>query len=83
MTKDEQRPYQNNRARRQETDRKFFWMVLFTLVVIGGGLIALVYGPTALLTSLPVLLGGAVLIVVPFLALQGIEWLLKRHNGES
>ena len=83
MTKDEERPSQNNRAWRRETDHKFLWLVLFTLVVVGGGVIALVYGPTAMLTSLPVLLGAAALIVVPYLVLKGIELLLKRYNGES
>ena len=48
-------------------------MVLLTLVVVGGALIALILGPTALLTSLPCLLGGAGLILVPWLLLTAIE----------
>lgn len=79
----EQRPLTNSRKIRQENDRQFLKMVVFTLVVVGGLIIALIYGPASLLTSLPILLGGAALIAVPYLVLKGIEWLLKRYNGED
>ena len=58
-------------------------MVVFTLVVVGGLIITLIYGSTSLLTALPILLGGAALIAVPYLVLKGIEWLLKRYYGED
>jgi hypothetical protein len=79
----EERPLTNSRKIRQENDRQFLKMVVFTLVVVGGLIIALIYGPASLLTSLPILLGGAALIGVPYLVLKGIEWLLKRYNGED
>jgi preprotein translocase subunit SecY len=79
----EKRPLTNSRKIRQENDRQFLKMVVFTLVVVGGLIIALIYGPASLLTSLPILLGGAALIAVPYLVLKGIEWLLKRYNGED
>jgi hypothetical protein len=80
---EERRPFTNSRRIRKENDRQFLKMAIFTLVVAGGFIIALIYGPASLLVSLPILLGGAALIVVPYLALKGIEWLLKRYNGED
>ena len=79
----EKRPLTNSREIRQENDRQFLRMVVFTLVVVGGLIIALIYGPTSLLTSLPILLGGAALIAVPYLVLKGIEWLLQRYYGND
>ncbi|MCB8920064.1 MAG: hypothetical protein H6662_00640 [Ardenticatenaceae bacterium] len=64
-------------------ERPYLWMVLFTLVVVGGLVIALVYGPVALLTAVPILLGGAMLIVIPYLVLKGIEWALHRYYGDE
>lgn len=78
-----ERPYTNNRQIRRENERQFLKMVVFTLVGGGSLIIALIYGPTTLLTALPLLLGGAALITVPYLVLKGIEWLLIRYNGES
>ena len=82
-TEQEKRPLTNSREIRQENDRQFLKMVVFTLVVVGGLIIALIYGPTSLLTSLPILLGGAALIAVPYLVLKGIERLLKWYYGEE
>ena len=79
----EKRPLTNSRQIRQENDRQFLKMVVFTLVVVGGFIIALIYGSTSLLMSLPILLGGAALIAVPYLVLKGIEWLLQRYYGEA
>ena len=73
----------NSREIRQENDRQFLRMVVLTLVVVGGLIIALIYGATSLLTSLPILLGGAALIAVPYFVLKGIDWLLKRYYGED
>ncbi|MCP4428012.1 MAG: hypothetical protein GY803_26295, partial [Chloroflexi bacterium] len=55
-------------------------MVIFTLVLVGGGLIALIWGPTALLTSLPCLLGGAALILVPWGLLTAVEKWRESQN---
>ncbi len=63
----------NMRRYRRESDRKFLYLVIFTLVVAGGGLIALIYGPGALLTALPCLLAAAALILVPWLILTAAE----------
>ena len=82
-SKGKQRPLTNSRTIRQENDRSFLKMVVFTMVIVGGLIITVIFGPTSLLTALPILLGGAALIAVPYLVLKGIEWLLKRYNGES
>ncbi len=58
---------------RQEGDQKYLILVIVSLVFVGGGLIALIYGPVAFLTSLPCLLGGAALIMVPWLLLIALE----------
>jgi hypothetical protein len=42
-------------------------LVVVVLVFVGGGLIALIYGPGALLTALPCLLGGAGAILLLYL----------------
>lgn len=81
--KDGKRPFTNSRQIRQENDRQFLKTAVFTLVVVGGFIIALIYGSASLLTALPILVGGAALIAVSYLALKGIEWLLKRYNGED
>ena len=70
---DDKPPPTNMRRYRRESDRKFLYLVIFTLVVVGGGLIALIYGPGALLTALPCLLAGAALILVPWLLLTVAE----------
>lgn len=71
------------RRYRRESDRKFLYLVIFTLVIVGGGLIALIYGPGAILTALPCLLAGAALILVPWLLLTAAEkWRDRMERSE-
>jgi preprotein translocase subunit SecY len=58
---------------RRKSDQKYLILVLLTLVVVGGALIASILGSSALLTSLPCLLGGAGLILVPWFLLSALE----------
>ena len=58
-------------------------MVVFTLIVVGSLIIALIYGPASLLTSLPILLGGAALIAMPYFVLKRIEWLVNRYYSDD
>ncbi len=85
MSNAEKRPSTNLRRFRQESDRKYLILVIFTLVVVGGGLIALILGPEASLTALPCLLGGALLILVAWLLLAAIEkwrdWMERADYG--
>lgn len=70
----------NTRRLRKETDRRLLILVLVMLVLVGGGLIAVIYSPTALLTALPCLLSGAGLILFLYLLLTGIEWWLDKQE---
>ena len=73
MSEDNKLPPSNTRRFGQESDRKYLYLVIFTLVVVGGILIALIYGPESLLTALPCLLGGAALILLPWAVLTLIQ----------
>jgi hypothetical protein len=61
----DQRPPTDLRRQRKQTERRLLLLAIVTLVFVGGGLIALIYGPAALLTALPCLLGasGAILLL--------------------
>lgn len=61
------------RQHQKNDDRKLLFVVIFVLVVVGSGLIGLIWGWPALLTSLPCLLGGALLILVPWGLLSLVE----------
>lgn len=63
-------------------ERTYLWLVLAMLVLGGGLVITLVYGPPALLTAVPFLLFGVALIMLPYLTLQALDWLLRRYRGE-
>ena len=78
MADEEKRPHTSARRFRQESDQKFLILVVLTLVLGGGGIIALVLGPNALLTALPCLLSGAGLIIVPWLLLTALEMWFRR-----
>jgi hypothetical protein len=73
MSDTEKRPPTNLRRFRRESDRKLLILVILVLVVVGGGLIGLILGLEALLTALPCLLGGVLLILVPWLLLTAVE----------
>ena len=49
-------------SKHHNEDRAYLAMTMGTLLIIGGGIIALIYGPASLLTSLPFLLLGSLLI---------------------
>jgi hypothetical protein len=62
----EHAPTDTRRARKRQ-ERQLLALVAAVLVVIGGGLIALIYGPSALITALPCLLAGAGAILILYL----------------
>jgi hypothetical protein len=51
---------------KERDEKRLLFLVIFTLVVVGGGLIGLIFGWQAVLTAVPCLLGGALLILVPW-----------------
>jgi hypothetical protein len=61
------------RATRRSHERQLALTVMAFLVVIGGGLIALIYGPSSIITAAPCLLVGAGAIGVLFLLLEVLE----------
>ena len=59
--------------RRRDKDRIYLGLTLGTLVIGGGGIIALVYGPTSMLTSLPFLLLGSLLIWILWMIVTAVS----------
>lgn len=59
-------PTDIRRARKRQ-ERQLLALVVTVLIVVGGGLIALIYGPSALVTALPCLLSGAGVILLLYL----------------
>ena len=72
MDDNEKRP-SSSRQIRYNDNRSYLIMVILTLVVVGSVLIGMAYGWTAVLTALPFLLGGALLILLPWGMLTLIE----------
>ncbi|MEM9775220.1 MAG: hypothetical protein AAF902_11620 [Chloroflexota bacterium] len=68
----EVRGHRNAKSIRTDNNRRNLWMAVLTLVIGGSLLSGLVYGWQAILSSLPFLLIGALLIIVPWMVMQGI-----------
>lgn len=67
---------------RRDQDRVYLALTIGTLLFVGGGIIAVVYGPAALLTALPFLLLGALLIAVLWIAASAITtWRQKQERA--
>ena len=73
MTEPPKKKPTNLRQQRRDSEKSYLYLVVFTLVVIGGGLIALIYGPEALLTAVPCLVGGSLIILIPWFLLTALE----------
>ena|GEM_PF-965450 len=69
------RPPTDLRRQRSEFNRRLLWLVLFVLVVIGGVLIAVLYGPQAGMLAVICLLAGAGVI--------GLVWLIFTLVGKA
>jgi hypothetical protein len=72
------RPPTDPRRQRKQTERRLLLLVVGVLVFVGGGLIALIYGPGALLTALPCLLGGSGAIALLYLLFSLAERWVNR-----
>ena len=69
------RPPTDLRRQRAEFNRRLLGLVLFVLVIVGGALIAVLYGPQAGVLAVACLLGGAGVI--------GLLWLIFTLIGKA
>jgi hypothetical protein len=67
------------RKLRRDMNRRMLWLVVFVLVVVGGALIAAVYGAGAAAVGLACLLAGAGLIGLLWLVFS----LIGRWTGDE
>jgi hypothetical protein len=63
-------------------DRPYLVLTLTTLVVVGGGIIGLVYGLEALIAALPILLFGALMISALWLLITAVARWRERSERE-
>ena len=68
------RPPTDSRKIRDEFNRRLLWLVLFVLVIVGGGLIWAIYGASAATLGITCLLVGAGVI--------GLLWLVFTVLGK-
>ncbi len=71
------RPPSNPRQERKKAEQRLIFVIAFTLIVIGGLLIAWVYDWVALLTALPCLIAGSGAVFLLFGVMNGLEKWLK------
>jgi len=72
------RPPTDARRARKRQERQLVALAIGVLVIVGGGLIALVYSPSALITALPCLLSGAGAILLLYLLFLLVERWINR-----
>jgi hypothetical protein len=68
------------REYRRRLDRRLFAGFVLLLLIVGGGLIYLLYGPSAALLGLACMLGGLLPAGLLWLILRGLEWWGKRSG---
>jgi hypothetical protein len=73
MTSPEPRPPTDYRRYRRENDRKLAVAVVLFLLVVGTGLIAIIYRPSAGITAFVCLLGGVGIIALLWVVLTLVE----------
>jgi O-antigen/teichoic acid export membrane protein len=80
MPSDHQQPTDMRRYRRR-TERQLLAAVLFMLVVVGSVLIGLIYGWRNVITAVLCLVPGALIIVLLWLLLRGVEYLTRDSDS--
>lgn len=63
---------------KKQEDRLYLWIIIGFLIIVGSLVIYLIYGASALILAVPILVLGALLLTLPFLLLGGLEWLVKK-----
>jgi hypothetical protein len=72
-------PPTDSRRARKRHERQLIALTVGVLVIVGGALIALVYGPGALITALPLLLlGGGAILILYLLFLLAERWVERQ-----
>ncbi len=66
----------------RDKERTYLVMTIGTLLLVGGGIIALIYGPLSLLTSLPFLLLGSFLIWLLWMVVSAVSNWRERSERE-
>lgn len=72
------RPPTDLRRLRQRQERNLFLAVIVFLLVVGGGLIAWIYGVGALATALVCLSAGVALLVLLWILVSLLGWWAER-----
>lgn len=67
----------------EKDDRHYVWIVIVFLIVVGSGVIYLVFGAPALILGVPILIGGALLLLLPFFLMQLIGWFLEKYHKRN
>ncbi|MFN3490824.1 MAG: hypothetical protein ACK40V_01260 [Anaerolineales bacterium] len=67
----------------KDTNMRIIISALFLLFVVGLGLIWLIYGFGAAVNGFLCLLGAFVPIALIFIALYGLDWIVKRANRDE
>ena len=70
-------PPTNYRQTRRKQERNLLYLVLFVLVVVGTGLIGLIWGVNSAVLGGLCLVGGAVLIIGLWLLLSWIQTMIE------
>jgi hypothetical protein len=73
MSSPESRPPTDYRKYRRETERKLIIAVVLFLLLVGSGLVALIYKPVAGISAFLCLMGGVSIIALLWILLSLIE----------
>lgn len=66
----------------RNTNLRLLLGFILLLLIVGGGLIYLIYGPQGAIFGFLCLLAGLAPLVLIGLLLWGLEWIVKRANEE-
>jgi hypothetical protein len=66
----------------QQTTTRLIFLGILVLLVVGDGLIYLIYGPSAAITGVLCIIGGMTPVVLIILSLTLMDWIVKRANKE-
>ncbi|MHB8132901.1 MAG: hypothetical protein ACYDH1_01650 [Anaerolineaceae bacterium] len=74
---------QKNPLTKQQEDRRYLFIIIGFLIIVGSLVILLVYGVNALILAVPILVGGALILILPFVLLSGLDWLVKKIKDKN